>query len=344
MKVSIGQVYSNTVDEKYEVIGYNNCYNVTIKFLKSGNIKTVQADACRKGKVSDTNYLRDTTIKRLKNLIGKVFTSLEVVGCCDSGKKLLKCGCTCGKLCIISESGPLSGHNKSCGCMSQRKAKYNIYKMYPNEFKSYSAMLRRCKYYNQVSHKSYWDKGISAQESWLLRGVEGFKNFINDVGVKPSKDCELDRVDNDLGYTKDNCRWVTKKVNLSNRSCTVKVMIKGMSTPLQALITFSGVSLSTIRDRYNSGLPFIFVFYKGDLRENKDYKIFKKATGCSVKRLSKNLGFDVLVDTDLAKRYEKTLQEDFNIHLKNVYNIDTDLVSEKEVVTVVKTFKYQQEK
>jgi hypothetical protein len=43
----------------------------------------------------------------------------------------------------------------------------------------------------------------------------GFKNFMADMGPRPSADYHLDRIDPDGNYTKENCRWLPKTENLS---------------------------------------------------------------------------------------------------------------------------------
>jgi len=42
------------------------------------------------------------------------------------------------------------------------------------------------------------------------------ETFIKDMGFKPSKIYSLDRIDNDKGYSKENCRWATKTQQVIN--------------------------------------------------------------------------------------------------------------------------------
>lgn len=46
---------------------------------------------------------------------------------------------------------------------------------------------------------------------------EVFDNFVSDVGMPPFEGAELDRINNTIGYTPDNCRWVTRSQNCLNR-------------------------------------------------------------------------------------------------------------------------------
>jgi len=66
-------------------------------------------------------------------------------------------------------------------------------------------MKSRCK-----SKKTYKDRGITVCSEW----ENNFLNFYNwslANGAKPG--LELDRINNNLDYTPDNCRWVTHKEN-----------------------------------------------------------------------------------------------------------------------------------
>ena len=78
------------------------------------------------------------------------------------------------------------------------------------EYSSWRAMKRRC--YNQ-NFKQYFDyggRGICVRDRWL-DCEDGFKNFLEDMGHKPGPEYTLERMDNDLDYTPDNCEWATRQ-------------------------------------------------------------------------------------------------------------------------------------
>ena len=56
----------------------------------------------------------------------------------------------------------------------------------------------------------YMDRGISYVESWDI-----FENFLKDMGECPDG-MELDRIDNDKGYSPDNCRWTERAIQSRN--------------------------------------------------------------------------------------------------------------------------------
>lgn len=83
-------------------------------------------------------------------------------------------------------------------------------------------MKRRCYEINHMMYSDYGEKGIKVCDRWLEHGT-GFKNFMADMGPRPSADYHLDRKDPDGDYTKDNCRWLHKTENLARaRGCFVE--------------------------------------------------------------------------------------------------------------------------
>lgn len=77
----------------------------------------------------------------------------------------------------------------------------------------WSQMRQRCNNPNHKVYRYYGGRGIKVCERWQT----SFKNFLSDMGEKPSSKHSLDRKDNDGDYSPDNCRWVLKDVQSWNR-------------------------------------------------------------------------------------------------------------------------------
>lgn len=73
-------------------------------------------------------------------------------------------------------------------------------------------MKKRCDDKKSPAYKFYGLKGISYQENW-----SNFENFLKDMGEKPEGK-SLDRIDNNAGYSKKNCRWATWEEQSRNTS------------------------------------------------------------------------------------------------------------------------------
>lgn len=109
-------------------------------------------------------------------------------------------------------------------------------------------MLARCRSKSERDSKYYRDKGIEVCDRWL-----SFKNFLHDMGRRPSALHQLDRIDNDKGYSPSNCHWATPKENSRNKRNTVRIEVDGELVAVADLADKFGIRKQTIINRLQNG-------------------------------------------------------------------------------------------
>jgi hypothetical protein len=74
-------------------------------------------------------------------------------------------------------------------------------------------MKDRCCDVRHRSYASYGGRGITVCDRW----TNSFKNFLADMGERPSREYTIDRLDSLAGYHPGNCRWATKEQQAEGR-------------------------------------------------------------------------------------------------------------------------------
>lgn len=124
------------------------------------------------------------------------------------------------------------------------------------EYRAWQTMRRRCYEPSDPAYPDYGGRGITVCDRWL----ESPLNFIEDMGTKPTPAHVLDREKNHLGYSKENCRWVTYFVNNQNRRSNRHITYLGRTQPLIAWIRELGLSEGLVANRLFSGWPVAKAF------------------------------------------------------------------------------------
>lgn len=187
--------------------------------------------------------------------IGTVFSRLTVVSAAmfsRANRYKLTVRCACGTEKEVSIYYLLSGLVKSCGCLRTEMAtvsKTTHGLRSAPEYGVYDNMMSRCNNPKHIDYKLYGGRGIKICPEWS----GNFAKFYEDLGPRPSPEHQLDRIDNSLGYSKDNCRWVTRSENNRNKRNTIMIEHEGEVRPLIEWAERYGLNYNCCFYRYRQG-------------------------------------------------------------------------------------------
>lgn len=142
------------------------------------------------------------------DMTGQKIGRLTVLGIVrkDSQGIHWECLCECGSKTVVSGPRLRNLSCKSCGCL---KVTHGMTKS--REYHSWKSMIARCTNPNDPAYENYMGRGITVDPDWA-----SFENFYRDMGTRPAG-MTLDRIENDEGYSKANCRWATPTEQSNNR-------------------------------------------------------------------------------------------------------------------------------
>jgi len=201
--------------------------------------------------------------KDLTNIKFGKLTALFPVKFTDTGQQRWRwsCTCECGNTSVVYTSNLTTGKTKSCGCSQNNTGiDHGMYKHgysigINKVYKAWNKIKERCYNTNDASYPLYGELGILMDTEF----VEDFESFLKEVGDYPTDGIKysIDRIDNDLGYTKGNMRWATVEQQARNKG-KFKNNTSG----------FTGVSFTT------SGKRFVVIAVWLELNGERKQKYF----------------------------------------------------------------------
>lgn len=186
------------------------------------------------------------------DIVGQKFGKLTVLKrvpnlTLENGKQksvyLLKCDC--GNYCL-NTSNAIKQKTKSCGCnwvesITSHKMTNSI------TYTSWDAIIQRCTNSNNHNYLSYRGRGITVCDRWL-----DFNNFLEDMGERVSKLYSIERLNNNLGYFKENCKWATSREQSLNKRSNVVITYKDKTQTLTEWCDELKLSYKLVQTRIKS--------------------------------------------------------------------------------------------
>lgn len=192
----------------------------------------------------------------LKDYAGRRFGALVAIALSerDESKEnnhLWLFRCDCGNEKIARIKNVRSGKTSSCGCrfsqmMADRNRSHGMAGKSP-AYRSWKDMRQRCGNPNNTDWRDYGERGIKVCDRW-----NDFAAFLEDMGERPIGH-SIDRIDVNLGYSKENCRWAPDKVQANNKRSNRLIEFKGKVATLQQWADETGILRETIAARINAG-------------------------------------------------------------------------------------------
>lgn len=160
------------------------------------------------------------------------------------------CRCKCGTEKNVRDADIKIGKTVSCGCWKDEQTRTRLTthgKANSTEYHIWQHMRHRCENPDDPAYKNYGERGIRVCPRWLK-----FENFYSDMGERP-EGFTLERVDNDKGYSPDNCKWATRAEQANNQRRTLRFTFDGITKTYKEWLADNNIGDNTVRSRLRRG-------------------------------------------------------------------------------------------
>lgn len=198
--------------------------------------------------------------------VGEKYAKLTVVrlftGIRESGTTSHKaeCLCECGVTGEYERANLTSGNTKHCAkCALSRKSETHKTHGHTSQkekgglkdkcYYTWKSMKARCSNPNTERFSYYGGRGINVCSRW----VDSYEAFLDDMGLPPGMDSQIDRTNNESGYSKENCKWVTRTKNANNKRSNQQITAFGKTMNLCEWARETGIKRETIAMRLRRG-------------------------------------------------------------------------------------------
>lgn len=154
---------------------------------------------------------RPSQIKSLPKVING-FVVIKDLGYGEERKAVIECK-VCGNPWEVNPHR-LNRINH-CGCIKKGSIVCRYIKSHPQLARTIKHMIGRCYNKNNQDYYNYGGRGITVCDEWI-KDRNTFCEWSLANGFENDKGLSIDRIDNDKGYSPDNCRWAESKIQFRN--------------------------------------------------------------------------------------------------------------------------------
>ena len=160
-----------------------------------------------------------------------------------------KCRCDCGSTATVRAIYLKNGAVRSCGCLRAEHPNHTTHgKSNTRLYTIWKGILTRCYNKNDPAYAGYGGRGIHMCDEWR-ENFEAFYMWSINNGYRDN--LTIDRIDNKMGYSPDNCRWATNKVQQNNKGNNRLITYAGKTMTLAQWAEETGIGYHKLKDRIN---------------------------------------------------------------------------------------------
>lgn len=220
--------------------------------------------------------------------VGDKFSDLTVIAVERPARAwYARCLCRCGKMKLVRLDHLRNKRVRSCGCLRDRLASERAHVMHEAATKHgksktrvyniWMGMRQRCNNRNHVAFADYGGRGITICKRW-----QKFENFYADMGDPPPKH-EIERINNNRGYSPSNCRWATRREQQNNRRTNRTLRVSGVTRTIAEWSELTGIHSNTITQRIDAGMSAKKILSKEKMYDLAGLELGGKANGARLK-------------------------------------------------------------
>lgn len=186
-------------------------------------------------------------------LIKKSYDVVGILNLLERTKTHYKTECQkCGRISFksIKEIGRINREGTAgCYCSRRRKANPESPTNHPG-IGTWNGMMRRCYNPDHIAYHRYGGRGITVCDEWKNNKRE-FLNWLDSNNWKSG--LHLDRINNNEGYSPENCRLVSSKENQNNKSTNHFIFVRGERLTVSDAARLFKIGKSALRERLRRG-------------------------------------------------------------------------------------------